>query len=108
GLVGLGEVPKGVPAASVTSFAPRFEGRDLWSFNLQELPFETTWFANPEVYEAYEMGLFDLVGKALGVPVYRLFGGKYRDRVAVSRCSGRMTPEDAGRTAKEVGAEGRT
>jgi muconate cycloisomerase len=106
GLVGLGEVPKGVPAASVTSFAPRFEGRDLWSFNLQELPFETTWFANPEVYEAYEMGLFDLVGKALGVPVYRLFGGKYRDRVPVSRCSGRMTPADAARTARECIEQG--
>ena len=28
-----------------------------------------------------EMALWDLTGKALGVPVYRLLGGKYRDRV---------------------------
>ena len=30
-----------------------------------------------------EMALCDLVGKALGTPVYNLFGGKYRDRVPV-------------------------
>ena len=28
-----------------------------------------------------EMALWDLVGKAYGVPVYQLLGGKYRDRV---------------------------
>ncbi|MEA2596431.1 MAG: muconate cycloisomerase [Thermomicrobiales bacterium] len=106
GLVGLGEVPKGVSADNVHAVAGRFEGQDLWSLNLQELPLETMWFANSALYEGYEMALFDLVGKALGVPVYRLFGGKYRDRVAVSRCSGRMTPDDAARTAKEVVAQG--
>jgi L-alanine-DL-glutamate epimerase-like enolase superfamily enzyme len=30
---------------------------------------------------AVEMALWDLTGKAYGVPVYRLLGGKYRDRV---------------------------
>ena len=108
GLVGLGEVPKGVPAATVRDAAPAFEGRDLWSFNFQELPLETMWFADPAVYEGYEMALFDLAGKALGQPVYRLFGGKYRDRVPVSRCSGRMSPEHAAQTAREAVAAGYT
>jgi len=30
-----------------------------------------------------ELALWDLAGKALGVPIYRLLGGKYRDRVRV-------------------------
>lgn len=106
GLIGLGEVPKGITEAAVRAAAPFFEGRDLWSFNLQELPLETMWFANPSIYEAYEMALFDLVGKALNVPVYRLFGGAYRDKVPVSRCSGRMTPEDAAETARQAVAQG--
>lgn len=32
---------------------------------------------------AVEMALWDLAGKAYGVPVYQLLGGKYRDRVRV-------------------------
>jgi muconate cycloisomerase len=106
GLVGLGEVWRGVPAAQVLEMAPLFEGRDLWEFNLQELPINTGWLGNPGVYVGYEMALFDLAGKALGLPVYRLLGGKYRDRVPVSRCSGRMNPEDAARTAREAVARG--
>jgi muconate cycloisomerase len=106
GLIGLGEAPKGIPEATVRGPAEFFVGRDLWSFNLQELPLETMWFANSGVYEAYEMALYDLLGKALGVPVYRLFGGAYRDRVAVSRCSGRMTPTDAAATARQAVAQG--
>jgi muconate cycloisomerase len=106
GLIGLGEVQKGVPESKVREAATFFEGRDLWSFNLQDLPLETMWYGDPNVYEGYEMALFDLMGKALQVPVYRLFGGAYRDRVPVSRCSGRMTPADAARTAKEAVAQG--
>lgn len=35
------------------------------------------------VLSAIETALWDLAGKALGVPVYRLLGGKYRDRIRV-------------------------
>jgi muconate cycloisomerase len=108
GLVGLGEVTRGVLAEQVREMAPLFEGRDLWWFNLQELPINTSWLGNPGVYAGYEMALFDLAGKALGQPVYRLLGGKYRDRVPVSRCSGQMTPDDAARTAREAVARGYT
>ena len=35
------------------------------------------------VLSAVETALWDLVGKALGLPVYQLLGGKYRDRIRV-------------------------
>jgi galactonate dehydratase len=35
------------------------------------------------VLSAVETALWDLVGKALGLPVYQLLGGKYRDKVRV-------------------------
>jgi muconate cycloisomerase len=106
GLIGLGEVSKGTPVSDVRLAAPFFEGQELWSFNLQELPLETMWFSNPSVYAAFEMALYDLMGKALNVPAYRLFGGKYRDLVPVSRCSGRMAPDDAARLAKTCVEQG--
>jgi muconate cycloisomerase len=46
------------------------------------------------------------MGKALNVPAYRLLGGKYRDLVPVSRCSGRMNPEHAAETATEAVRQG--
>jgi muconate/chloromuconate cycloisomerase len=39
---------------------------------------------NPFARAAVEMGLWDLNGKALGVPVHRLLGGRVRDRVPLS------------------------
>jgi galactonate dehydratase len=35
------------------------------------------------VLSAFECALWDLVGKALGLPVYQLLGGKFRDRIRV-------------------------
>src|SRR5690606_34883925 len=35
------------------------------------------------VLSAVETALWDLAGKALGVPVYQLLGGKFRDKIRV-------------------------
>src|SRR5687768_1409628 len=35
------------------------------------------------ILSAIEIALWDIAGKALGVPVYRLLGGKFRDRIRV-------------------------
>jgi len=54
------------------------------------------------VYTAIESALWDLVGKALGLPVYQLLGGKFRDRIRVySDCGSRdATPESLAESAK--------
>ncbi|MGE5549681.1 MAG: mandelate racemase/muconate lactonizing enzyme family protein [Bacteroidota bacterium] len=60
---------------------------------------------------AIEQALWDIKGKALGVPVYELLGGKFRDRARVYangwsfRC---VTPDDYARAAEKVVGDGYT
>jgi galactonate dehydratase len=55
------------------------------------------------VMSALETALWDLTGKALGLPVYRLLGGKFRDRIRVycDTAGSRLEPAEMGRRAKE-------
>ncbi len=55
------------------------------------------------VMTALETALWDLVGKALGLPVYQLLGGKFRDRIRVycDTAGSRMAPELMAEKAKE-------
>ena len=65
------------------------------------------------VLSAIETALWDLTGKALGLPVYRLLGGKFRDRIRLY-CDTALyqrqlpTPEDFARAAKEAADMGFT
>ncbi|MFD2101336.1 mandelate racemase/muconate lactonizing enzyme family protein [Flagellimonas iocasae] len=55
------------------------------------------------VMTALETALWDLVGKALGLPVYQLMGGKFRDKIRVycDTAGSRLEPTEMGRRAKE-------
>jgi muconate cycloisomerase len=52
------------------------------------------------------MALYDLAGKAFGVPAYRLLGGRYRQRVTVAHSIGLMEIEKAVEEAVQVKGEG--
>jgi galactonate dehydratase len=59
------------------------------------------------VLSAIETALWDLVGKALGLPIYQLLGGKFRDRVRVYMDTALYqtnlpTPEDFAKNAREA------
>lgn len=65
------------------------------------------------VLSAIETALWDLAGKALGLPVYQLLGGKFRDSVRVymdtALYQNRLPkPEDFAKSAKEAAAMGFT
>jgi len=57
-----------------------------------------------------EIALWDLAGKALGLPVYRLLGGKFRDRIRIyCDCGGgRDTLEEIAQNIRDRTAEGFT
>jgi galactonate dehydratase len=63
------------------------------------------------VLSAVETALWDLAGKALGVPVYQLLGGKFRDRIRVYMDTAlyqrqRPKPAEFAAAAREVSAMG--
>lgn len=65
------------------------------------------------VLSAIETALWDLTGKALGMPVYQLLGGKYRDKIRVycdtaAYRERNPTPEMYGTAAKDVVKRGFT
>ncbi len=55
-----------------------------------------------------EMAMWDVMGKALGVPVWKLLGGSVRDRVRVYSGTGGDTPEACAENARRQVAAGFT
>ncbi len=106
GIYGLGEVARGISVDRALTYSKGFIGLDPLAINLQDLPIGDYFDRAPGIYQAYEMAIFDLVGKIKQLPAYQLLGGAYRDRVLVSLCSGQMTPKDAAAKAKEAADEG--
>ncbi|MCC7263949.1 MAG: mandelate racemase/muconate lactonizing enzyme family protein [Candidatus Latescibacteria bacterium] len=54
----------------------------------------------------YEIALLDLMAKALGWPLCRLFGGKLQDKVLVDYWTSRLNPEASAAAAKRAAEQG--
>ncbi len=99
GVDGLGEstwgyfAPDAVPAM-VDYFRPVLLGRDPMDLTAitRALTDDSVWWARSgagkSVISGLELALWDLKGKALGVPVYQLLGGKVRESVPVYASGG--------------------
>jgi muconate/chloromuconate cycloisomerase len=64
--------------------APWLVGRDAAGIEPLRIEMRRRVQGNPFARAAVEMALWDLNGRALGVPVHRLLGGRVRDRVPLS------------------------
>jgi L-alanine-DL-glutamate epimerase-like enolase superfamily enzyme len=90
GMVGWGESCSGADVKSVLealrAMAPFVVGRDPWESERirQELWHRGIWAWRQHTacfaYPGIDMALWDLCGKACGQPLYKLFGGKVRER----------------------------
>jgi len=61
---------------------------------------------HPYAKAAIEIAAYDLAGRQLGVPAYRLLGGALRRRIAVTHSIGLIGFAEAEREAREAAAEG--
>jgi muconate cycloisomerase len=72
-------------AATIERYvAPWLAGRDARGLEPLRLEMARRIQGNPFARAAVEMALWDLNGRALGVPVHHLLGGRVRDRVPLS------------------------
>src|SRR5947207_11445141 len=72
-------------AATIERYiAPWLRGRDAAHIEALRVEMARRIQGNPFARAAIEMALWDLNGRALGVPVHRLLGGRVRDRVPLS------------------------
>lgn len=88
GITGLGESGPHLhaTAAAVEMLKPRLIGEDATRIeHLWQVMFRGGFFPGGNILgaavSAVDTALWDINAKALGVPVYRLLGGRYRDRV---------------------------
>jgi muconate cycloisomerase len=96
-IVGLGESYRGTDERLVADNCKALIGQDVMKLNWRQLPLPYN-----RAYDGFECAVLDLQGKKLGVPVYQLLGGKYRDKVLVDFWCGRQTPKDLRKRMKEA------
>ena len=111
GLVGLGEGTIASKAQTMSAAIMEHErylvGKDprqierLW----QAMYRYARWRGGPvlnSAISAIEIALWDIVGQALGVPIYQLLGGAARDRVRMYAHLGGQTPEETAERARRL------
>lgn len=117
GITGLGEgapigATDGETQASMTDvlrnrIAPMLIGRDPRRISDIITAMDRGVIDNLCAKAAIDLALHDLLGKALGCPVYQLLGGRCRDEITVLETDiGIASPEESARAAKEAKARG--
>ena len=90
GVIGLGETYPAAATAEAAvheSLAPALLGQDarditrLWQRMFQAVSYHGWAGAEMRAISAVDLALWDLAGKAAGLPVYRLLGGRTRERI---------------------------
>ncbi|MFO0843171.1 MAG: hypothetical protein U0797_12375 [Gemmataceae bacterium] len=105
GLVGLGEATLAARWSGETSrscvaqieelLAPALVGRDPTNITSARAVMDRELKLNPFTKASVEMALWDIAGKAAGVPVYQLLGGKVREKVPIKMVVGAFDVDGA-------------
>ena len=85
---------------------PAIEGQDPRQIGYLHLLMDRAIKGHPYAKAAVDIALYDVAGKAAGVPVYELLGGKLRDSIPICHSLGIMDNDKALAEAEQAVAEG--
>jgi galactonate dehydratase len=115
GIVGLGEpILEGralTCQVAVKELEPWLIGEDPTRIvHLWQAMYRHTFYRGGEILTSalsgVEQALWDIYGKMMGVPVYKLLGGPTRDKIRIYGTAGGRTPEAAAQSTREAVALG--
>lgn len=95
-----GETSQSTVAAVDAFLSPALRGMDPTRLHSCRAVIDRALKANPFTKAAVEMALWDVAGKAAGVPVHQLLGGKVRDRIRTKMMIGAFDPPQAVKLAE--------
>ena len=101
-----GETPQTTAHIINDILAPALKDQDPARFETIHALMDKAVKGYPYCKAAIDGALYDVVGKAMGVPAYQLLGGLFRERVAIAHSLGLMEIEKAVDEAKQAIAEG--
>ena len=102
----LGEALDGMRRVMAEDVEPLVVGRDPFDVEAVAADLAGRFPGYTRTKAAVETALFDIMGKALGIPVYQLLGGKVRATIPVIRILPIKAPADMARNAEAVVADG--
>jgi len=91
GLIGIGEFYRDHSWPTVTAISRDFLGVDLASLSLHRLPLPLC-----REHDGFECAIWDAYAKALGLPLYKLLGGRAQEKIQVSAWSSHRTLDEVG------------
>lgn len=101
GMVGLGEFYRDHSWATISAISEGLVGRDIGSLPLRQLPLPLC-----REYDGFECAIWDASARALGLPLYKLLGGRAQEKIHVSAWSSHRTVEDVGPWVREYQKQG--
>jgi L-alanine-DL-glutamate epimerase-like enolase superfamily enzyme len=101
-----GETWNGTAATLRDDLAPALIGRDTRDREAALRALDARVEGVPAAKAALDMALHDLLGRALGVPVWALLGGRSKPHLTISRVVGMKAPEEMARDAAKHVADG--
>ncbi|MDP6039881.1 MAG: enolase C-terminal domain-like protein, partial [Candidatus Latescibacteria bacterium] len=106
---GIGETSRGVSIEDVRKGASLLLGKNPEYVTLQNIyehrsdgTEERLEVGQGPAYAAFEIAVFDLIGRIREMPVHALLGGAVKDRVRVDYWMGSQTPEDGKKTVERA------